>query len=54
MTTATWEERDLIRTHGEAYPHYREQVPKILPLGSTKKPIEQLFRGPVAFRAKQM
>jgi protein-S-isoprenylcysteine O-methyltransferase Ste14 len=32
-----WEERDLVRAHGETYRLYRDQVPKILPLGRRKK-----------------
>lgn len=32
-----WEERDLIRAHGEAYRLYREQVPKLVPFGLRKK-----------------
>jgi hypothetical protein len=46
---ATREEQEFIRTHGEAYPHYREQVPKILPLGSTKKRKRASARGPAHY-----
>jgi protein-S-isoprenylcysteine O-methyltransferase Ste14 len=32
LTAIPWEERDLIRFHGDAYRRYREQVPKLLPI----------------------
>lgn len=32
LMAISWEERDLIQAHGEAYQSYREQVPKIIPL----------------------
>lgn len=32
-----WEERDLLRAHGEAYQRYREQVPKLIPISFSKK-----------------
>ena len=40
-----WEERDLIRAHGEAYLLYREQVPKILPLPLRKKREQEAVAG---------
>ena len=33
-----WEERDLLRAHGEVYQRYREQVPKLIPISFGKKP----------------
>lgn len=32
-----WEERDLLRAHGEAYQRYREQVPKLIPMSLSRK-----------------
>lgn len=32
-----WEERDLLRAHGEVYQRYREQVPKLIPIFFRKK-----------------
>ena len=43
MTTAyiliaiPWEEHDLIVLFGEKYAHYRESVPMLVPIGSTKR-----------------
>jgi methanethiol S-methyltransferase len=42
MTTAyilmaiRWEERDLVALHGEQYARYRERVPMLVPIGSSK------------------
>lgn len=32
-----WEERDLLRAHGDLYQRYREQVPKLIPIPFGKK-----------------
>jgi methanethiol S-methyltransferase len=32
-----WEERDLLRAHGEAYQRYRQQVPKLIPVSLMRK-----------------
>lgn len=32
-----WEERDLLRAHGEAYQRYRQEVPKLIPVSLTRK-----------------
>ena len=37
LIAISWEERDLLRAHGEVYQRYREQVPKLIPtLGARK------------------
>ncbi len=32
-----WEERDLLRAHGDAYQRYRQEVPKIIPISFGRK-----------------
>lgn len=34
-----WEERDLLRAHGETYQRYRQRVPKLIPIFFSKKRI---------------
>ena len=38
-----FEERDLVRFHGE-YAEYRRRVPMILPIGSSKQPVQSKVR----------
>lgn len=45
LMAISWEERDLIRTYGEAYRLYRERVPKILPLRFRRKQQEGAAAG---------
>ena len=37
LIAISWEERDLLSAHGETYQRYREQVPKLIPIGFGKK-----------------
>jgi protein-S-isoprenylcysteine O-methyltransferase Ste14 len=40
-----FEEQDLIRFYGDAYRHYREQVPMIFPFRLSHKPREVAAKG---------
>jgi methanethiol S-methyltransferase len=57
MTTAymliaiRWEENDLIMAHGEKYARYRETVPMLIPIGSSKREESTEVRQPAAKKA---
>ncbi|OLE97987.1 MAG: hypothetical protein AUG75_01735 [Cyanobacteria bacterium 13_1_20CM_4_61_6] len=37
LLAISWEERDLLRAHGDVYQRYREQVPKLIPISFGRK-----------------